>query len=64
MINHKYIIAAASIVLCSNIFAGETYTTGTIDVYFSDTISEDIYKDMSVEELRDYVREIIKEFVD
>ena len=37
---------------------------GTIDVYFSDNISEDIYKDMSVEELRDYVREIIKEFVD
>tara|TARA_B100001540_G_C15572941_1_gene535833 strand:+ start:566 stop:736 length:171 start_codon:yes stop_codon:yes gene_type:complete len=37
---------------------------GTIDVYFSDSISEHIYKDMSVEELRDYVREIIKEFVD
>ena len=37
---------------------------GTIDVYFSDNISEDIYKNMSVEELRDYVREIIKEFVD
>ena len=37
---------------------------GTISVYFSDSISKDIYKDMSVEELRDYVREIIKEFVD
>ena len=37
---------------------------GTIDVYFSDSISAHIYKDMSVEELRDYVRGIIKEFVD
>ena len=37
---------------------------GTIDVYFSDSISAHIYKDMSVEELRDYVREIMKEFVD
>ena len=37
---------------------------GTISVYFSDSISKDIYKDMSVEELRDYVREIMKEFVD
>ena len=37
---------------------------GTIDVYFSDSISEHIYKNMSVEELRDYVREIFKEFVD
>ena len=33
MANNKYIIAAASIALCSNIFAEETYTTGTIDVY-------------------------------
>ncbi len=39
-------------------------TPGTIDVYFSDSISENIYKNMSVEELRDYVRELIKEFVD
>ena len=31
-------------------------TPGTIDVYFSDSISEHIYKNMSVEELRDYVR--------
>ena len=37
---------------------------GTIKVYFSDSVSEDIYKNMSIEELRDYVREIIKEFVD
>ena len=37
---------------------------GTIDVHFSDSISAHIYKDMSVEELRDYVRGIIKEFVD
>ena len=37
---------------------------GTIKVYFSDSISEHIYKNMSVEELRDYVREIIREFVD
>ena len=37
---------------------------GTIDVYFSDSISAHIYKDMSVEELRDYVRGIIEEFVD
>ena len=37
---------------------------GTISVYFSDSISENIYKNMSVEELRDYVREIMKEFVD
>ncbi len=37
---------------------------GTINVYFSDSISENTYKDMSVGELRDYVREIIKEFVD
>ena len=37
---------------------------GTIHVYFSDSISENIYKNMSVEELRDYVRELIKEFVD
>ena len=37
---------------------------GTIHVYFSDSISENIYKNMSVEELRDYVREIMKEFVD
>ena len=37
---------------------------GIINVYFSDIIPEAIYKDMSVEELRDYVREIIKEFVD
>ena len=33
---------------------------GTIDVHFSDSISAHIYKDMSVEELRDYVRGIIK----
>ena len=39
-------------------------TPGTIDVYFSDSISENIYKNMSVEELRDYVRGIIKELVD
>ena len=39
-------------------------TPGTIDIYFSDSISENIYKNMSVEELRDYVRELIKEFVD
>ena len=37
---------------------------GTIDVYFSGSISAHIYEDMSVEELRDYVRGIIKEFVD
>ena len=37
---------------------------GTIKVNFSDSVSEDIYKNMSIEELRDYVREIIKEFVD
>ena len=37
---------------------------GTIKVYFSDSVSEDIYKNKSIEELRDYVREIIKEFVD
>ena len=37
---------------------------GTIHVYFSDSISENIYKNMSVEELRDYVRELIKELVD
>ena len=39
-------------------------TPGTIDIYFSDSISENIYKNMSVEELRDYVRGIIKELVD
>ena len=39
-------------------------TPGTIDIYFSDSISENIYKNMSVEELRDDVRELIKEFVD
>ena len=39
-------------------------TPGTIDVYFSDSISKNIYKNMSVEELRDYVRGIIKELVD
>ena len=39
-------------------------TPGTIDVYFSNSISENIYKNMSVEELRDYVRGIIKELVD
>tara|TARA_Y100001970_G_scaffold148746_1_gene182687 strand:- start:460 stop:1179 length:720 start_codon:yes stop_codon:yes gene_type:complete len=37
---------------------------GTIDVYFSNTISENIYRDMSTEELRNYVREIMREFVD
>ena len=39
-------------------------TPGTIDIYFSDSISENIYKNMSVEDLRDYVRGIIKELVD
>ena len=39
-------------------------TPGTIHVYFSDSISENIYKNMSVEDLRDYVRGIIKELVD
>ena len=37
---------------------------GTINVHFSEIISENKYKNMSIEELRDYVREIFKEFVD
>lgn len=37
---------------------------GVIDIYFSEIISQDFYKDMSVEQLKDYVRDKIKDFVD
>ena len=37
---------------------------GVIDIYFSEIIFEDFYKDMSVGQLKDYVRERIKDFVD
>jgi 1-acyl-sn-glycerol-3-phosphate acyltransferase len=39
-------------------------TPGIIDIYFADTITNDFYSDISVEELRDYVRGKIKDFVD
>ena len=37
---------------------------GIIDIYFDDTITNHFYSDISVEELRDYVRGKIKDFVD
>ena len=39
-------------------------TPGIINIYFADTITNDFYSDISVEELRDYVHGKIKEFVD
>ena len=37
---------------------------GTIDIYFTDIITQDFYSNMSVSQLRDYVRQNIKNFVD
>jgi len=37
---------------------------GKINIHFSDVISFDLYEDMSINELRDYVRAKIKDFVD
>ena len=39
-------------------------TPGIINIHFADTITKDFYSDISVEELRDYVRGNIKDFVD
>ena len=39
-------------------------TPGIINIHFADTITKDFYSDISVEELRDYVRGKIKDFVD
>ena len=37
---------------------------GTIDIYFTDIITQDFYSNMSVDQLRDYVRQNIENFVD
>ena len=37
---------------------------GIIDICFTDIITQDFYSDMSVGQLRDYVRQKIKDFVD
>ena len=37
---------------------------GKINIHFSNVISFDLYADMSINELRDYVRGKIKDFVD
>ena len=37
---------------------------GKINIYFSDIIEQNLYAEMSINELRDYVRESIKDFVD
>ena len=37
---------------------------GTIDIYFTDIITQDFYSNMSVGQLRDYVRQNIENFVD
>ena len=39
-------------------------TPGKINIYFSDIIHHDFYAEMSINDLRDYVREKIKDFVD
>ena len=37
---------------------------GTINIHFSNIINNDIYSDMTIDDLRDYTQNKFKEFVD